>query len=220
MSNETKQEHPSYGLISASHVSGQARLVGSPFNHQHYITITINEAKRYRSVSREYWQPIRGIAQTTMLEAQWIEFLSRPNMGVGVPCTIQCVNGQLRPDPPEEISELEAHVADMQETVRDATVALDAAVSALSKALESGRIGKTELRAIHAQMETAKREMQQNVPFVQRSFIEHVDAVVHKAAAEIEATVTGVAIRLGIEKMREISDGAPRMIESATEPAK
>lgn len=212
--NEEKQEHPSYGLISASHVSGTRRLVGSPFNHQHSIEITLNEAHRYRNLSREWWHPTREIASVAMSEAQWIEFLSRPNMGAGVPCTIEYTNGQRRPAPPEEISEREAHVADMEETVRDATVALDAAVAALSKALESGRIGKTELRAILAQMETAKREMQQNVPFVQQSFVEHVDAMVHKAAAEIEATVTGVAIRLGIEKMREISDGAPRMIDT------
>ena len=60
--NEEKQEHPSYGLISASHVSGTRRLVGSPFNHQHSIEITLNEAHRYRNLSREWWHPTREIA--------------------------------------------------------------------------------------------------------------------------------------------------------------
>ena len=36
---------------------------------------------------------------------------------------------------------------------------------------------------------------------------------------EIEATVTQMAIRLGVEKMREISTTAPRLIETPKEKA-
>src|SRR5436309_14907490 len=47
----TVSNHPAFGQIGASRVSGGEYLYGSDFKHQHYIVVQIHESTQYRELS-------------------------------------------------------------------------------------------------------------------------------------------------------------------------
>jgi len=213
---EIREDHPSFGMIGVSHTSSTGTyLVGSEFRHQHFITLTIHRAQKIRDLSREWWFGREQLIQVEMSEAQFVEFVARPNMGDGIPCTITRVAGESMPDPPVPESEANKYRADMKADAERCVEELRAAHKELVDAIESGKIGKTNLREIAKKIEYAGYAVSNGIPFVQNSFDEKIEATINHAAAEIEATVANMAMRLGVERIRELDNAAPKMIESA-----
>jgi hypothetical protein len=215
---ETQEEHPSFGMIGISHVQSIGTLlVGSEFKHSHFVTLTIRRAIRQRDLSHEWWFSRDQLIEVHLSEAQFVELMARPNMGDGVPCTLDRVMGEQMPPPPVQETMKAKYRADMQADATRCVSELKAAHKELVDAIESGKIGKTAIKEIAKKIEYAGYAVSNGIPFVQQSFEEKMEAVTHHAAAEIEATVTNMAIRLGIERMQEIAAGAPKMLDGETE---
>jgi hypothetical protein len=86
--------------------------------------------------------------------------------------------------------------------------------AALVDAIETGKIGKNNLRDIAKKIDLAGCAISSGIPFVQKSFDEKIEATMRHAAAEIEATVSNMAMRLGVDRIRELNEAAPKLIES------
>ena len=217
---EKYETHPSYGMIGFSHCTSPGMvLVGSEFKHHHFVTLTISRAEKCRDLSREWWFGRERLIQVHLSEAQFVELIGRPNMGEGVTCTIEFVGGKHMPEPPEPASEADKHRADMKTDAARCVKELNEAHAELVAAIESGKIGKTNLREIAKKIEYAGYAVSKGIPFVQKSFDEKIEATIHHAAQEIEATVANLAMRLGVEKIREISESGPKLIaEKESEP--
>jgi hypothetical protein len=184
------------------------------------VTLSIKRAERHRSLAREWWFGRNELIEVYLSEAQFVELMARPNMGDGVPCTLAYVAGERMPNPPVEETLKAKYRADMQADATRCVSELKAAHKELVEAIESGKIGKTALKEIAKKIEYAGYAVSNGIPFVQQSFEEKMEAVTHHAAAEIEATVTNMAIRLGIERMQEIAAGAPKMLDGETKAPK
>lgn len=210
---------PSYGMIGISHVSSTGtHLVGSEFKHHHFVTLKICRARKHRDLSREWWFAAEQLIEIHLSEAQLVELIGRPNMGDGVVCTLDWVAGEQMPPPPAPATEAQKFREDMKADAKRCVEELNAAHAELVAAIESGKVGKTALREIAKKIKYAGYAVSSGIPFVQQSFEEKIEKTVHHAAMEIEATVSSLAMRLGIEKMREIADTGPKMI-GATEAA-
>jgi hypothetical protein len=93
--SEYEENHPAYGMIGASRVSGGAYLYGSDFRHQHWMTIRIHHGRLLRSdLSYDHYMAEGQIIEVELSEAQWATFVSAANVGDGVPCTINWVVGE------------------------------------------------------------------------------------------------------------------------------
>jgi len=90
---EYTETHPSYGCIGISQVSGKGVLFGSEVSHQHFISITISEARRVVDEPREFVMSDRELVRIAMTQAQFAEMITSPNRGSGVPCTIERFTG-------------------------------------------------------------------------------------------------------------------------------
>jgi hypothetical protein len=208
------EAHPSYGMIGISHTSSNGtRLFGSEFNHNHFVQLTIKRCERHRDLSQDWYFGREELISVFLSEAQYIEMMARPNIGDGVPCTLEHVMRERMPPPPPAEPIKDRFNADMEADAKRCTEDIRSAIVELNEAIESGKIGKTQLREISTKLKYAARAVDEGIPFVRKSFQEEMEKVVHHAAAEIEATVVNTAIRLGIEKMREISETGPKLIE-------
>lgn len=214
---ENIKTHPSFGMIGLSHVQSTGTvLVGSEFKNQNFIALTIQRAENQRDLSREWWFVKERLIEIHMSEAQFVEFIARPNIGDGVPCTLYWLPGEgLVEPPPVPETESKKFRADMQADAERCTKELREAHAELVAAIDSGKIGKTQLREIAKKIEYAGYAVSSGIPFVQKSFDEKIEATVRHAAAEIEATVTNMAMRLGVERIKELSEASPKLIESA-----
>lgn len=214
---ENAEKHDSFGMVGISHVSGNAVLVGSEFQHQHFVSLHITRAEKHRDLSREWWFGREELIEVWLSEAQFVELISRPNIGQGVPCTLRRVDGETMPDPPQPKPMRERFRKDLKEDCKACVSDLRGATKELKTAIDEGRIGKAALREIARKLELAAKSIDDGIPFVEKQFEEAMEATVHHAAAEIEATVTQTAIRLGLEQMRQLSKEAPKLIEAPTE---
>jgi len=215
--DEKIEKHPSYGMIGISYVSSTGtHLFGSEFKHQHFITLKISECERHRSLARDWYFGRNRIIEVSMSEAQFVEMVGRPNHGDGIPCTLGWVRdvGRL-PDPPIPDPIKDRYTADMEADAARCTKELREAVHELNAAIDSGKIGKTALRELSKKLEYAACAVDRGIPFVRKSFHEEMEKVVNHAATEIEATVSSIAMRLGIEKMQQIGAQGPKLIEAS-----
>ncbi len=209
------EQHQSFGMLGFDHTQSNGTvLVGSEFVHQHCVQFTIRRAEKRRDLSREQWFGKNELVRAYLSEAQFVELISRPNMGDGVPCTLVHVMGERMPNPPEPVSMKEKFRADLDQDTSKCVRDLREATEELNRAIDEGRIGKTVLREIAKKLEFAARAVDSGIPFVERQFEEAMEATVRHAAAEIEATVVQTAVRLGLEQMRDLSTGAPKLIEA------
>jgi histone H3/H4 len=217
---ETDERHPSFGMVGISHwQSSGTTLVGSEFKHHHGASLTIRRAKKRRSLSQEWWFAQEEIVSIALSEAQLVELIGRPNMGDGVVCTLQHVMGEQMPEPPIHKPMREKFREDFKRDAAECVADLRAAMADLDQAINTGKIGKIVLREIYDKLRSAAASIDDGIPFVEEQFEEAMEKTVNHAATEIEATVTQMAIRLGVERMQEISASAPKLIEGAKETA-
>lgn len=82
-----REYHPAYAMIGAARVTtmtagGGARLFGSDFRHQAYVTVTIRTASLSRTAQAEYIHGETELIEVALSEAQWATFVSSMNVGL------------------------------------------------------------------------------------------------------------------------------------------
>lgn len=202
MADEKDKKHPSYGVVNVSRVSAGPpghRLFDSPFRHQHFITITIGEAYKYRSLHED---KVGGTGKefitVAMSEVQYARMLSSPNQGVGVPCTITDFGGKHLAEPPPE-GQRETYSNEMKTALkdfRDMAKELDA----ISNKTEWRAAEKARMRELTG---TLFRAADGNLAFLMAQFEEFMEGAVSSARAEITAHVQSVVQQAGLKAIKE-----------------
>lgn len=204
-----RYDHPAYGQIGASRVSGARNLYGSDFSHQHYISVHISRSCFERGLSTDWHHAKDEIVRVDLSEAQWATFVSAMNVGSGTPCTISRIGREGVPEIPSrqqaahfknEAREKVARNIDRLKALR--AKVLDAA-SSLAKAKQADLL---------AEIDGAIQDLGQNLPFVADCFDEHVEATIEKAKVEVHGYIQGVLTRAGIQALSSESRD-PLLIE-------
>lgn len=212
----TKTSHPAFAMIGAHRASvggggdSGIHLYGSDFKHRAIVTIRIHESEMHRAVSHD-WPFARGvIAEVTLSEAQWATFVSSLNCGDGVPCTLNFaadrgeVPGIAPPKP-----RIEQASGEIIETMRDAVNILDEVLAELK---DKGRANDLKGR-----LAMARQEIVSNLPFVAKSFDQHMEGTVEKAKSEVHGYMTGALMRAGLTHLTA-PDKLPLQITAPTTP--
>lgn len=192
--------HPAFAQISASRVSHSgygAVLYGSDFRHNHYVIITLHESELHRGLSRDWHFPRKELFRVAVSEAQWATFVSTLNMGSGVPSTLLRMKGEGEvPRIPPRIEEDAARL-DFAETTRRAASRVADTIKALDSEIGAA-LSKTKRAALLSHLERLKRDLDDSMPFITKSFDEHVEGTVEKAKIEVSAYVTATVQRAGL----------------------
>jgi len=203
-------EHPAYGMISCSRVSGHTKLVGSDLKHQHYISLRIKTANRDRGLGRNWWHGRKVVTEILLSEHQWASFVASMNMGMGVPCTFR-----IRPEddaPMMDVPELEEESLydmtnnELKKSGRNITAKMVELVEKLkSMGDAAGSIKKTEFREVVRNLDNAVGRVSDTMPFYVKQHKEAMEENVQAAKSDVEGYVTDMITKLGIEKLADIA---------------
>ncbi|MCD9046819.1 hypothetical protein [Luteimonas sp. MHLX1A] len=199
--------HPAFATIRASRVQGHHRLFGSTIEHQGAVVIELTEACMVESGGRQTVSDgRRTIAKVALSEAQWASFVSRLNMGTGVPCTLERVrDGELQsvaglPAPESSAERLDsAAQAMLDESQRKQ----DAAFDAMRSILDDAKIPAKVKQALAAQMDMARDHGQVNRDYHRKVLDETNEQLVADARIEIDAMVSDIVQHLGVSSLQE-----------------
>lgn len=208
MSDTKSENHKSYGMIGISHTSSTGtNLVGSEFKHHSFIELTISRSEKRRDLSRNWWYGREELISISLSEAQYVELMSRPNMGPGVPCTLNHVMGERMPGAPApEPAKKQGH-ADLLKTAATAQNAMKEALVVIEGGIAAGKIGKKQMESMAHSLRCQIANFAPNMEYVVNSFDEAMDETIKRAGIEIEATVANIALRLGVDELKRIGGG-------------
>lgn len=194
----TRYDHPAYGQIGASRVSGARTLYGSDFVHQNYVSIHISRSGLERSLSRDWYSAGDELIRVDLSEAQWATFVSAMNMGSGVPCTLSRLGREGIPEIP--------YRAEAKQFKKEVRADIEASLSSLKKLrakIEDAASGlsKQKKETLLGDLNVAVREIGENLPFVAEQFDEHIETMIEKAKVEVHGYMQNVIARAGIEAL-------------------
>jgi hypothetical protein len=205
--------HPAFATVVVTNPrGGNDRMFGSATRHNSRITISLHEAELNRHLSNDWIHPGKTICEFSLTEAQWAQFVASSGRGEGTPCTLEYVpQGALdkghglqripqiggEPDKAKEFSK------EMKQAFLDRMTAIDSQVKSVEALLIKGGANKTELKAIHGTLLSAKESLAGTIKFIGDQFIEHMDNERTKAQIEIEGYISRYAQDLGLKMMAE-----------------
>jgi hypothetical protein len=93
MDFEENEEHPAYGVIGWSKIqcgpSSKSHMFQSDLSHHDLVAIRIEHATLQRGLGQDWVNPAGKIVEVYLTPAQFTQFITSPNQGVGSPCTIR-----------------------------------------------------------------------------------------------------------------------------------
>lgn len=183
----TASTHPAFGQISVQRVSGSAALYGSDFMHSGFVRIRIFESEHRRDLSRDWHYAGRELIAVDLSEAQWATFVSSMNVGEGVPCTLDTIQGEPVPSLPPPASRTEQFAGEMAEHVEDAIREIDEVLAKLPQKGEAA-----------SKLRRARMQLHANLPHIAGSFDKHMERTVEKAKVEIHGYINSAVARAGL----------------------
>ena len=190
-------EHPAFGQIVAVRTSGSRALYGSDFRHNAYMTIRIARSQLRRSLSYDRHHAREELIGVALSEAQWATFVSAPNVGSGVPCTIDHVQGARMPDLPDPASRVDQFRGEVEAKLQASLENLRTALKEIDEmGLPKGKAARLKQRIQHTYIQLAS-----NLPYVAEQLGKHMEETVEKAKAEIHGYMTGVVQRAGLDAL-------------------
>jgi hypothetical protein len=220
MRDEEAKRHPSYGNIVIHRTGGHiGRLHGSPLkDHTHAMRITISTASFKHDLGSDWHHAEDELIEVSLSPAQYADLITSPNIGGGVPCTINFVRGQPRIEsPPEdEPVEHERVVDAFKQQTAETAERLREAQKKLRVLLAKKTLSKDDKEKIDWIVGKALQDVEANAPFMIRMFGEAAEKVVTAFNAEMAASVQSTVERLGFEKLEDMK----RVLEAAPAPVK
>lgn len=200
---ETTAEHPAYGMIGASRVSGGTMLFGSDFQHNQFVRVTLRRALVRRDLSTDWPHAREELFEVDMSETQWAEFVSAMNIGFGVQCTIRHVQGDFMPGLPYPEKRMDKFRRELADNLTESMGALDD----LTATIEGMNITAKAKRELLAKVTKSRSRLTSGVPFVAKLFGEHMETTVSKAKTEINAHAANTINRVGLKTI--MADAPP-----------
>jgi hypothetical protein len=206
--------HPAFGSIVLTRWSRGpcgSNLFGSELRHRDGMSIEIHEATHVRSLNSDTVHPGKIIAKVDLSLAQWAQFVSSQGVGCGTPCTLRYYRDGEFVDvpgiaPPE--NHLKKFKVEMQKAIDERTEKINEALDELIKMVEEGKLGKRDLREKLKNAKLHAENLPGSVDFVNKQFAESIETITQAAKTEVEGYVAGMAMRTGIQALR---DAAPKM---------
>lgn len=152
-----------------------------------------------RGLSRDWHSAQDEYIEVSLSESQWAEFVSTLNSGMGTPCTVDFVRGigQL-PSIVGTTDRIEQFAGEVKKDVQRSLGNLDKLLSQLDET-KVGKAAKDELVWL---AKLARQDIEANLPFVAKSFDEHMEQQVQRAKTEINAYANHVINRTGLAALQ------------------
>ena len=204
--NESKKEHPSYGMISVSKFTMRDKtFFGSSIKHNGGISISIKNATIRRHLHTDWFSPEDTIIDVEMSYNQFAEMITAGMNTSGTPCTIQYTKdlGLIKPDvfTPKRKEFENEFKEDMVQLAKSLDKLVEDSKAILTN--KSKPLNSAERELILNQITKLRQEISSNIPFVVSSFNEAIDKTVTEAKGEIEGFYEAKIRSLGIKSLQD-----------------
>lgn len=209
---EKSTKHPAYGMVQFSRVTGSPQvLFGSSIQPQSWIELTIRRGEVNHDLGKDWFFGHGEIISVQLSPAQFAELLTSMNVGTGVPCTIEHVNGEKMPrltmeDIPKEAASIINH---MREKGQEITKHFQRFEDKMKQLVGEKKISKKMADEIEGTFFKLKQDLQSNLPFYLDQLNKSSEKIVVAKKAEVDAFVSTIITRMGLEKLDEVK----KMIE-------
>lgn len=213
---KTEHRHESFGMIQVSRRSSSrgAYLFGSPVT-DHFATFSIQISTGYSyedavGTGELRFMDDKQIVEVEMSPAQFLEMVTNPNVGAGVPCTItrrQGPDGRLYSvkDPPRPRTDVErAHTA-FEKRMSAFGKTLDTFIDDVRAA--STKLPKRDQESLRQAAAAIHTEVASNIPFFLRTFHEAAERIVTSKKHEFDAWISGCIRAAGLTHLRQLAPG-------------
>lgn len=200
-------QHPAFGQITVSRVSGSMNLYGSELQHRGFVSIRIHTSELVRNLHQDWHHPREAFVEVALSEHQWAAFVSSFQSGSGVPCTIRSgpkdlSNWERKP----EITLMNKHEMaqkELKDSAKDLTERMEKGLAALSALAEGkGAVSKTEFKTILKDLGLATGAVVHNLPFHVEQHKEMMENHVQAARSEVEGMLSHVVRQAGLEHLQ------------------
>jgi hypothetical protein len=187
------EKHPAWGRVTVTRSQGTpVALFDSDIKHQHTVNVSLHTAKRKRDLHRDWIHTGKTKFEFQMSESQWAEFVASVGQGSGTSCTIRFDMSQDDPIVPGVM--FESRLKQSSNEVRGAAnEAIKHVMEAFEKVEEKPNKGNIR------DLGYAIKNLPSNLAFAADSLTEHMEGVVSKARADIEAMITHMAAERGLD---------------------
>lgn len=204
------ETHESWIRVGANKVSGTPHsLFDSDIKHQHFVRVRVERCTRRRDLNRDWLHNTQLLMEFDMSQAQWGAFVSSFGDGGGVPATLSFLTGVGDVPSAPFASRFDQSHAEVREAGQKALSGVKASYAKVMEAFEVG--GKKALREALTNLGHTLNNAVPNMEFAASSLTEHVENVVAKARADIEAMALE-AVRNG-----ELPQGAQSLLGSGND---
>jgi hypothetical protein len=203
------ERHPAFAQIGVSRHTGRTALYGSNFLHHNTINIRIAASELKRDLSHDWHFAKNQYIEVELSEAQWATMVSSLNVGDGVPCTLRYLRGESIPGLPNPKKRGEQFASEAKETLAD----VEAHLKVLEEQIGASLLSNNKKKELLSSLRMARMNLGENLKFVADSFAKHVETNVEKAKVEVNAYMTSMIHRAGLEHL----GAGPLMLENNKE---
>lgn len=194
--------HPSFGTISFSRAQGNAgALFGSSIKHNHVIILRISHAEKHLSHDNDYVFSRGTIVEACMSPTQFADAMTGSGSGGEAPITIQFTekDGKI-PQPTFENKRIEFE-KEFQKRANDI-------YKHMAETVEKAKDKKVPRWLVH-DMEVSMGWLKSNIPYLAEQFAEQMDKTITEAKAEVEAYVSDVIRKTGLDALEDMKPQLP-----------
>jgi hypothetical protein len=192
-------QHPSFGMIGWNRVSGRNQnLFGTSIEHNSFVNLEIREGMVRRNLNRDWYAGSNPIISVSLSPNQFSDFITSPNIGDGVPCTIHYIKGigqiagKTIPMKRKQFeNEFKGNLQNIGENFEE-----------LNKAVEELSVSQKQKDLIKAKIYEVSRIINDKIPFIQKSFNEQLDNSVTEAKASVEAFTENKIRQFGLDAIK------------------
>ena len=198
-------EHPAYAMVGlARTMNGRnVHLFGSALeDHHSTMRLRICHAVRQHDLHEDRYFARGEIIEIEMSSAQFVEMITNPNHGNGVPCTLRHLEGVGRiADIPVEETEVNRVKENFASDLQDMIIAMREQRADIERL--TAKLPTATKERLRVALDVIIQQLESNVPFVLRQFNEASERVVSAAKHEIEAFTTMTLRAAGMEAIAE-----------------
>lgn len=201
--------HPSFGLIGFSRITGGGhKFFGSDLKQDHFIELKIEQAEVIRTLSKEWYSPDhsdknRGVVRVRMTSNQFSELITSLNIGNGVPCTIESINGEKVEELPKDTENRKDFVhKSFKQRMTEFAQRFSTSRKEVEELVKKKTLTKDDQHNLRILFESVQTELTNNIPFFMKCFQETSDKIVTEAKQEVENAILHKLTTLGFESIK------------------
>lgn len=208
MAEREQLSHESYGMIGFSRINGSNRFYGSELQQDNYIEMKVYHSEVERELSKE-WYHANGrapIIRLRMSAGQFAEMITSMNIGDGVPCTIESIQGKKMEDLPSIENRKEFVHRKFVDRMKEFAQRIKDNQTQAKLIVKKKTLSKQDVIDLSHQLDYLTQEITSNIPFFMECFQETMDEVVLEAKLEVENAILHKINVLGLAELKKQND--------------